>query len=588
MLGNTISMTPETKRSPRRSSSTNQVDTMPHYLHPPFIAALLVCPAMSSCWLSGGSSSAPVGSGGTGTSSTTTFTVSASVSGLDTGKQIVLLDNGTDSITITSNQSVAFATALASGSAYAVTVATQPAGETCAVAGGSGTIASADVSATVSCHDNAPAASVNAWTWMAGSNTGGSAGSYGTQGVPSTTNAPSARQAMGAWTDAAGNLWLMGGFGTAAIFNDLWMYAPKAGTWTWVSGSNTGNAPGVYGTQGVAAAGNTPGARSNGMMATDAAGNFWLFGGVGYDINGRQGYLNDVWRYSPTTGMWTWLGGSPTASPTAVFGTKGTPSVSNQPWGRASGSAWIDSAGNLWIFGGAADEHTPAPTPFYWVNDLWSFNPTSGAWTWVAGSGADNTPGVYGTKGLSASTNSPGARAGACMWVDASGMLWMYGGAGADGTGALGDLDDIWSFDPGSGMWTWENGSANVNVAPVYGTRGVAAATNDPGGRAAGPTCAKDDAGNFLVFGGSAQGLMSDLWSYNLQSGIWTWLGGPDTPNTPATYGALGVASPSNAPGGRYDSAAWIDASGGLWIFGGQGFDASGPVEENDLWRYQF
>jgi len=27
------------------------------------------------------------------------------------------------------------------------------------------------------------------------------------------------------------------------------------------------------------------------------SGEFWLFGGCGYDISGSRGYLNDLWKY---------------------------------------------------------------------------------------------------------------------------------------------------------------------------------------------------------------------------------------------------------------------------------------------------
>jgi beta-lactamase regulating signal transducer with metallopeptidase domain len=35
------------------------------------------------------------------------------------------------------------------------------------------------------------------------------------------------------------------------LFNDLWKYSPLANQWTWVSGNNTVNVTGVYGTKGV-------------------------------------------------------------------------------------------------------------------------------------------------------------------------------------------------------------------------------------------------------------------------------------------------------------------------------------------------
>ena len=98
------------------------------------------------------------GGGGGGGSNTPpppaqTYTVAVTVSGL-TGSGLVLNDNGADSLTVKSNGVATFATALAGGHAYAVTVATQPTSpaQTCTVANGSGSIGSANVTnVTVSC-----------------------------------------------------------------------------------------------------------------------------------------------------------------------------------------------------------------------------------------------------------------------------------------------------------------------------------------------------------------------------------------------------------------------------------------------------
>ena len=74
-----------------------------------------------------------------------TFTIGGTVSGLTSGKSVTLHDNGTDSLTVTVNGSFKFKTALATGAKYAVTIATQPVGETCTVTGGSGTVGTSNV-----------------------------------------------------------------------------------------------------------------------------------------------------------------------------------------------------------------------------------------------------------------------------------------------------------------------------------------------------------------------------------------------------------------------------------------------------------
>ncbi|HNR82471.1 MAG TPA: hypothetical protein PKJ73_03130 [Ottowia sp.] len=81
-----------------------------------------------------------------------TYTIGGSVSGLVTGKTVGLLNNGGDALTVNANGSFTFATALTSGSAYAVTVGTQPVGQVCTVSNGTGTVASANVTnVAVSC-----------------------------------------------------------------------------------------------------------------------------------------------------------------------------------------------------------------------------------------------------------------------------------------------------------------------------------------------------------------------------------------------------------------------------------------------------
>ena len=91
-------------------------------------------------------------------SSLYSFTIGGTVAGLGAGKSVVLLNNGGDALTRNANGGFSFATALASGASYAVTVGTQPAGQTCTISNGSGTVASATVTnVAVSCVDLPPA-----------------------------------------------------------------------------------------------------------------------------------------------------------------------------------------------------------------------------------------------------------------------------------------------------------------------------------------------------------------------------------------------------------------------------------------------
>ena len=170
-----------------------------------------------------------------------------------------------------------------------------------------------------------PPAIHNEWTWVGGSQVINQTGTYGTQGTPDATNTPGARSAVISWTDTAGNFWLFGGTSSQSgpYFNDLWKYSD--GQWTWMSGSSSVNQPANYGVQGVAASGNTPGARVGGNGWTDAGGDLWLFGGYFHDpVTGSNDLYNDVWKYSGRE--WTWMGGSNEANKPGVYGTQGVPS----------------------------------------------------------------------------------------------------------------------------------------------------------------------------------------------------------------------------------------------------------------------
>ena len=80
------------------------------------------------------------------TCSDVTHTVSGSVSGLGTGKQVTLQNNAGNSTTVSANGSFTFSTPVAYNGSYAVTVGTQPTGQTCTVSNGSGSGVVANVS----------------------------------------------------------------------------------------------------------------------------------------------------------------------------------------------------------------------------------------------------------------------------------------------------------------------------------------------------------------------------------------------------------------------------------------------------------
>lgn len=93
------------------------------------------------------------GCGGGNDSPPPTYTVGGTVTGL-TGA-VTLANNGSDLQTISANGPFAFANRLAGGGTFGASVTAQPANQTCTVAGGSGTVASSNVtSIAVNCVTN--------------------------------------------------------------------------------------------------------------------------------------------------------------------------------------------------------------------------------------------------------------------------------------------------------------------------------------------------------------------------------------------------------------------------------------------------
>ena len=111
-------------------------------------------PSGQTCSVSNGSGtvgSANVTSVSVACTTVPTYSVGGSLSGLSSGS-VVLQDNGGDDLSVSANGPFTFATKLASGAAYAVTVKTNPSGQTCSVSNGSGTVGSANVtSVSVAC-----------------------------------------------------------------------------------------------------------------------------------------------------------------------------------------------------------------------------------------------------------------------------------------------------------------------------------------------------------------------------------------------------------------------------------------------------
>ena len=103
-------------------------------------------PAGQTCTVANGSGtvgSANVTNVAVTCAAASTYSIGGTVSGLS--GTVVLQDNGGNNLSVGASGAFTFSTGLATGAAYSVTVQTSPAGQTCTVANGSGTVGSANV-----------------------------------------------------------------------------------------------------------------------------------------------------------------------------------------------------------------------------------------------------------------------------------------------------------------------------------------------------------------------------------------------------------------------------------------------------------
>ena len=433
------------------------------------------------------------------------------------------------------------------------------------------------------------------WSWFSGDSVANSDGNYGQQGAYFELNSPPARDNVSRWRDTSGNLWLYGGRNffdrNGFYFGDLWQYSILLHQWRWEQGSQQQNTGVIADSTGD----NSPGAREAAATWVDSSNMLWLFGGYSFADNFFGNFFNDLWRFDISRGQWSRASASSVPNQLGHYGRMGVPDSMNIPAARELSVTWQDKQGNFWLFGGST---TLEQRFIFDLNDLWKYNVQSGVWTWMKGDSTTTITSVFGSKGVSAATNHPGAREASLSWTDANGNFWLYGGSqykldtvGEDIYQDLNLLNDLWKYTPATGEWTWMNGDSSFNQPTAHGLKGVGSSGNTPGGRdyAAAWT---DSTGNLWLFGGEAYtenggGSLNDVWKYDVKNNIWTWVDGENTADPNGIYGQKFQADSSHHPGGRTGSTIWSDGKRTTWLFGGNGISSLDHGFLNDLWEYR-
>ena len=419
---------------------------------------------------------------------------------------------------------------------------------------------------------NAQNANAQNWQFRKGTQALNSNPVYNTQGIANATTSPGARIGMAGFADpSAQTLYLFGGQNGSSLYNSTFVYNTGTGSWNYTTGANTANAGGVAPTGN----GNEYPAARSGMgyiaLPQGTSGRMIISGGlsVGSD-NSTTGLTNAIWSTSTTTPNYTYhLGAYQSSSFNFIGNYSGGqggifPGCTNYP------CLFTEAAlTQKWEFGGIdADGFTNNAM-------LRAANLNANTFTRVAGSPNREDPGSYNGQG---NAGTPAARAYAAYWRDASGNFWIFGGSNP----TQGKFNDLWRFNPTTSVFTLIKGTAASNTAS-YGTINTSTASNFPPARELAAAVVGSD-GKFYIFGGAnGTSYYNDLWQYDPTTNKWTWLKGSNTPNAFATE-YNGANSPTATPGATKGAMAWrVNTT--MWIYGGEGYVASGSVGRlADLW----
>ncbi len=222
----------------------------------------------------------------------------------------------------------------------------------------------------------------------------------------------------------------------------------------------------------------------------------------------------------------------PTSTPTFTFRNfdASAASASNAPTTKRAGHSmvWDTRDDLLLVFGGIDNKD-------HVLNDLWAYNPNSGAWNQLSQATSTPAPGSCGTL--------PAPRLNAAMvWDSTNQQVLLYGGTDNHDN----YFGDLWSFNPDTQVWTSLQCSGN------------------PGARSSNAVW---DGQHMLLLGGvNASGLLKDFWSYT-PGGSGGWQKLRDAPMGPRLYQTM----------------VWDTNDSRLYVFGG--LDANG-LQQDDFWIY--
>jgi hypothetical protein len=278
-------------------------------------------------------------------------------------------------------------------------------------------------------------------------------------------NKPHGRYRARAWFDDNNNLWLYGGaiepnpLSTETFsYNDLWMYNTTTNVWTFVSGNKNTyyckNCPnGAYpATAGTGGTQYFPRARSDYGYWEDNLGNIWIYGGY-VESHGLDDY-GDLWKFNPTTSVWTLISGSDAFN---------LPKTATYPGSRNAPYCWVGTDNKLYMSGGSKQF-------LYFLRDTWRINPANGNWEVVKEDNLFNEVPISAGLQIENSTNTPGSSVNVLNHLTTGSHTYLFSGYGM-GSNNLTGLTGA--------MWRYSLDGYDTNLLPIANSDTIAVAYRD-------------------------------------------------------------------------------------------------------------
>jgi tRNA A-37 threonylcarbamoyl transferase component Bud32 len=351
------------------------------------------------------------------------------------------------------------------------------------------------------------------------------------------------------------------------------LFAVSKAQWTWVGGSQTLNLPPSFQQLLVESPGNSPGGVDMGSVTNGTF--IYVFGGD----TSPPILSNYLWRFNIQTRMWSVI--SAPSSATANFGLRGVFSTTAHPAAKYGAVVFLDKPLNsLFVFGGTLSFTETE-------NTMFELNFGSLMWRWIHGTNTTMDQGNFGVLGIESHSNIPPSRAYSAYFYDElTKTAHVYGGRDTGDRGRA----DHWVYSVTNNTWTWIHGVQQTDARGIYGETGVGTPQTRPGARISASFAYDEIRRIFYFYGGAGaseiddRGYPTDLWQYEPDRNIWTFLGGNRDGVQRLNYGTRGVTQNGTFPRSRYGGSMVVDSFGQkVYLFSGKR-DFFQNSWMNDLW----